>query len=200
MSRKNIKKLDDINERWLPCSNCGRLVQVMYDKVKSVKCEFCSIGVTDITNYSNIENLPEFDENSIDGKKVEKEKKKRGRPKGSKKNKSSYIVNKKKMVKKYDCVGKKENTVMENVGGSSCKGKRGRKATVGAALLSFMKDNGGSANVDQLQTVYNSEREKMGKKSSPEVEARNLRSTLYAQKKSGKIEEVEKNKVYRIIS
>lgn len=201
MGRRMVKKLEDINARSIECSECGRLIKVMYDKVESVKCEYCSMGLKDVTDIPEI-GLEEFNENSLDGTPETKVKRKRGRPKGSKNKKNvkpSYVVNKKKMVKKESYVGKKESSNMEN-SKSNGKGKRGRKATVGAALLSFMKEHNGKASVEQLQEVYSSEREKMGKKSSPEVEARNLHSTLYMQKRSGKIEEVEKNKVYRIVS
>lgn len=75
-------------------------------------------------------------------------------------------------------------------------GKRGRKATVGSAVLSYIKDHPGEVKFTDILNVYTQEREKLGKKATPEIESRNCHSTLYVMVRDGKIREVTKKSVY----
>ena len=77
-------------------------------------------------------------------------------------------------------------------------GKRGRKATVGAKVLNFVRENSPARFEDILQ-VYSEERDRLGKKDpDAKVEERNCRSTLYVMVRDGKLVEVEKKKTYSV--
>lgn len=101
-----------------------------------------------------------------------------------------------------DKKGKKmtKESVVKNMEPKGGSGKRGRKATVGAAVLSFIKSKGGDVPFTDILGVYSSEREKMGKKGTPEIETRNCYSTLYVMcHGKATLVEVAKKQTYRAV-
>jgi hypothetical protein len=127
--------------------------------------------------------------------------KKRGRKPKAKVEEKKKVA--KKAPKKKKCstpkrVGKSNKPVKK--GNTMANGKRGRKPTVGAAVLGFMMDNKDrDVNVSELLPVYEEARRKFGKHSgNDKVEQRNLNSTLYIMaNQTHKITEVAKKTLYR---
>lgn len=194
--RKYFSKVED---KRLNCKTCGKEWSCSGDAVE-VQCDICLLGqkkaeaastVSEIKRKmeanpvnQKINNIINSIESNLEEEVVEpKVKRGRGRPR-----KNPILP-----------VDKKGNTMaktvknMEVSGGAS---KRGRKATVGAAVLGFIQNQKGEVKFNDILNVYSAEREKLGKKGSPEVETRNCFSTLYCLTKSGKIREVSKKSVY----
>jgi len=91
---------------------------------------------------------------------------------------------------------KKGKSVMDK----KAKGKRGRKATVGDKVMTFIKSQQGNVEFKDILKVYSEERERLGKKSTPKIEERNCRSTLYVLVNYDKrLMEVEPKRVYTTI-
>jgi hypothetical protein len=207
MGRRRKIKLDDLEWRTVRC-DCGRPVEVQDKQVESVQCCFCSIGMRPIPDgyWQDIEDAQKAEAE-------EKEKpKKRGRPKGSK-NKKTLSKEKKRKEKVLKHCRKKENSMdknkEENDAVQAAKdfvkktakkstGKRGRKPTVGAKVLSYIKEQNTNVKFDDILTVYSEERKRLGKFDAS-TEKRNCLSTLYIMKRDGKIREVEPKTVYAAI-
>lgn len=216
MGRKRMKKVGELNVRDMLCSKCNSvLVEVMDDKVESVTCTYCANGVIPLSAL-NEEQLAEYDKE--EAKQIAQQKAKQNQPKYSKNGKrlgrppkrtknidtktATEVIEKlekkpepeqpkKKVVKK-----KKRSKKMD----TNQKGKRGRKSTVGAKILSFMESKKGeNVPFSDILNVYSEERERMGKKNpDPKVEERNCYSSLYIMVRDGKLEEVEKKSVYKM--
>ena len=75
-------------------------------------------------------------------------------------------------------------------------GKRGRRPTVGAAILKLLNEADGGVKFNDILSTYSETRKEMGKQDSPNIEERNCRSTLYIMKRNGKIRELEPKTVY----
>jgi len=185
------KHFSTVIDKILKCKTCGKEWKCSGDAV-SVQCDICSLGAKSVVNASYeipkkstpiAETKKNLSEEIVEAPKV---KRGRGRPR---KNPILPTDNKeKKMAKK---------SVEKNVevkGGNG--GKRGRKATVGAAVLGYIQGQKGEVKFTDILGVYSAEREKLGKKASEEVESRNCHSTLYVMVRDGKIREVTKKSVY----
>lgn len=186
-------------DKTLKCKTCGKEHNVAGDTVE-VQCDICMLGlkpldvneevvrstkntVEEIVNKVNnnpINKIMGEMEDIVDAG-VEKVKRGRGRPR-----KSNPPTEKK-------VSAMKKEKRMDVKGGT---GKRGRKATVGSAVLNYIKEQKGDVKFSDILTVYSAEREKLGKKSTPEIEARNAYSTLYVLARDGKIREVSKKSIY----
>jgi len=75
-------------------------------------------------------------------------------------------------------------------------GKRGRKSTVGVAIMNLLGANPTGVKFEDILSTYSNTRQAMGKQDSPAIEERNCRSTLYIMKRDSKILELEPKKVY----
>jgi hypothetical protein len=170
--------------------NCGRVHRVL-EETTSVICDTCLLKLRPVNTKTDIDKLTVVKVKERICEVVEegvvKEKRGRGRPR-----KNAVLSADKKGGKKMDTNEKK----VDVKGGT---GKRGRKATVGAAVLGFIKEQKGDVKFGDILNVYTAEREKMGKKATPEVETRNCFSTLYVLARDGKIREVTKKSVYAAV-
>jgi hypothetical protein len=200
MGRRRKIKLDDLEWRTVRC-DCGRPVEVQDKQVESVQCCFCSIGMRPIPDgyWQDIE----------DAQKAEAEEKakpkKRGRPKGSKNKKTiqkeraakgQTVKETKKCGRKTK--GKTMDKKVKKTEKKTAKGKRGRKPTVGAKVLSYIKEQNTNVKFDDILTVYSEERKRLGKFDAS-TEKRNCLSTLYILRRNSKIREVEPKKIYAAI-
>lgn len=189
MGRKRIH-FSPVSMKKLGCKTCGKQYEVTTDIVE-VQCDTCLLGLGKIDFNKPIDPLPA----PLPAKQVVKEeveivesvteikpKRGRGRPR-----KNALPTD-----KKGNTMAKVEKK-MDVKGGT---GKRGRKATVGSAVLNFIKEQKGDVKFTDILNVYSQEREKLGKKSTPEIEARNAYSTLYVLARDGKIREVQKKSIY----
>jgi hypothetical protein len=183
MGRKRIH-FGDVGFKKLPCITCGREHMVDTATVE-VECGTClvkrkSVAVTPAAAPTKVAKT------NVEEKTVTTTGKRgRGRPRKNpvetdKKGKSMKTVE-----KKVEAKGETTN---------GCK--RGRKSTVGSAVLNFIKAQTGDVKFNDILTVYSAEREKLGKKSTPEIESRNAHSTLYVMVRDGKIREVVKKSIY----
>jgi hypothetical protein len=209
--RKNFGKGSLKN---LACK-CGKVHKVA-DETTEVTCDTCFLKLCPIDCSKDVDKLIQASqqENKVKGKRgrprnVENEsvessednfdstndievvedvkiKRGRGRPR-------------KNAVLSADKKGKRMDNVEKKVDVKGGTGKRGRKATVGSAVLGFIKGQSGEVKFTDILNIYTQEREKLGKKATPEVESRNCHSTLYVMVRDGKIREVAKKSVYAAI-
>lgn len=177
----------------LNCVKCNSPVDVYDDNVVEVNCCIGRHIVTeDMEKRMDPEDLKAFgysDEQIAELKAP----KKRGRPKGT-------VKPKKKKVGKPAGRSRKVKRKPVKKGNTMANGKRGRKATVGAAVLGFLRENKDrDVNVSELLPVYEDARKQYGKHSGDaKVEQRNLNSTLYIMAhQTFKVTEVEKKTLYR---
>jgi hypothetical protein len=216
MGRKRTK-FSDAEDKTLKCGTCGTEHRVSGDSV-SVQCDICLLGLKPISKMTPAE-LDQLDKNEkaakvkpIDivsatakefvkkmetdpinslvknlGESIVGVKRGRGRPRKN----PILPPDKKGNVMANEKVGVEKK--VDVVGGT---GKRGRKSTVGSAVLGFVKAQAGEVKFADILNVYSSEREKLGKKASPEIESRNCYSTLYVLCQNGKLREVTKKSVY----
>lgn len=206
MGRRRKIKLDELEKRILRCA-CGRACQVNDKKVTEVTCCLCALNLKPIPE-GYWDDIVEAEKRAADAKAKPK---KRGRPKGSKnkstmeKERKSKLAETKKVDEPSPKKGgrkKKEKSMSKSVKKTekkSAKGKRGRKPTVGAKVLSYIQEQKENVMFNDILNVYSTERERLGKKSSPEIEKRNCLSTLYIMKRDGKIREVKPKSVYAAI-
>lgn len=203
MGRKRTK-FCDTDDKILKCITCGKEHTCTGDAV-SVQCDICLLGLKNISNMSG-EDMIAFDD-------AQKAKQSKEEVKTDKKNKILHeeVVGEPKVKRgrgrprknpilppdKKGNIMANEKVVVErklDVNGSS--GKRGRKATVGTAVLGYIKSQSGDVKFADILTVYSAERSKLGKKASDAIEARNCHSTLYVMVRDGKLREVTKKSVY----
>lgn len=208
MGRKRIH-FSKVVDKTLRCETCGKEWRCCGEAVK-VQCDLCMLGAK-IVDENSLP-LPEFvpeprvkrprgrprknpivlpapvaQEKVIAVTAPEEAKPKRGRGRPRK----NPLPNEKK--------GNKMDAVEKKVEAKDAGGKRGRKATVGSAVLGFIKGQKGEVKFTDILNVYSSEREKLGKKSTPEIEARNCYSTLYVLCRDGRLAEVSKKTTYRAV-
>jgi len=122
-------------------------------------------------------------------KNVDNTPKKRGRPPLSDEEKERRAKEK---------ADKKKRKVISKKGKSMNKkktGKRGRKPTVGTALLNYINENK-KVGIEDLYKVYSDKLAEMNKSGSEERQRRNLYSTLFILNRDEKIQTLEKRKVY----
>ncbi len=195
--RKNFPKEHD---KVLKCKTCGKEHRCTGDAVE-VQCDICLLGLKPINPLTDV--LDAFAEKA-------KEKGKRGRP--AKEEKVLEVTSteevkpkrgrgrpRKNAVLSADKKGKKMDKVEKKVDVKGGTGKRGRKATVGSAVLNFVREQKGEVKFADILNVYSAEREKLGKKATPEIETRNAYSTLYVLCQNGKLREVSKKSIYAAI-
>jgi len=131
--------------------------------------------------------------------------KKRGRPRLSDEEKAKRAKEKedkksKKKHKKVSKKNKKKNLTKKGtpmIGKNKIKvpGKRGRKASVGKVVLDFINKRG-TANIDDIYSVYSKKLVEMDKVKSVDDQRRNLYSTLFILNRDKKIVTLEKRNVY----
>jgi len=200
MGRRRKIKLQELDARTMWCK-CGKPVDIIDKSVESVTCVYCA---------TNMRPIPEgYDEDIIAASKeivVEIERKKsrkRGRPAGAK-NKKTLLKEKQAKVKvekpeaKPKMVKEKKMKVVKKTEAKG-KGKRGRKPSVGAKVLQYINEQKSEVRFDEILNVYSSERERLGKKSTPQIEKRNCLSTLFIMQRDGKIREIKRKEVYASI-
>jgi len=172
--------------RTLHCE-CGKAIKVINDKVESVQCYSCLTGMAVIPDgyWEDIKQA----EKKLDEEKTVK--RGRGRPR-------KHPVTDEPKVKRGRGRPRKEKSMSEQ-NAIKVKGKRGRKANVGAKVLQYIKENK-TAKFNDILTVYSAERERLGKKQSETIEKRNCLSTLYILKRDGKINEIESKAVYGAVN
>lgn len=185
-------------DKTLNCKTCGKPHKVSGDAVE-VQCEICMMGYAPVgpmtdtldqflekakANVKGKRGRPAKEEKIVEVTSTEEVKPKRGR---GRPRKSALPIEKK---------GKAMDKVEKKVDVKGGTGKRGRKATVGSAVLGYIKGQGGDVKFNDILNVYTQEREKLGKKATPEIESRNCHSTLYVMVRDGKIREVTKKSVY----
>ena len=178
----------------LNCVKCHAPINVYHDDVVEVNCCIGKGIVTpDMERDMSDQELRDF---GYSEEKIEemRKPKKRGRPKAKKKE-----PKKKKKATPKGRVAKKKKPSMKKENGMA-NGKRGRKPTVGAAVLGFLQENKDrDVSVSEILPVYEDARRKFNKHSGDaKVEQRNLNSTLYIMaNQTHKITEVEKKTLYR---
>lgn len=203
--RKHFEKIGE--NKILACDKCGEEIKVS-DSCESVRCGLCTLNQKVITNTLLTESANELNkrhENDSDEQKtidvlnaLDKEiegleakvkvKRGRGRPR------KNPVLPTEKKEKAMDNVTEK-NVEVKGI----TRGKRGRKSTIGTAVLNFIKEQKGDVKFTDILGIYTTEREKLGKKATPEIESRNCYSTLYVLCRDGKIREVQKKSVYASI-
>ena len=213
MGRKRMIKLADLEPRRMWC-DCGKPVNVVDSDVKSVKCCLCLIKMRPIPKSytADIELIEkEIEEerqrkrlgirgrpkkNTEEVEETNAPKRKRGRPR---KNPVEQVEDKPKRPRGRP--KKKESKMEKSVKKTEVKGKgkRGRKASVGAKVLSFINETKGNVMFKDILSIYSDERERLGKRGNSEIEKRNCLSTLYIMKRDGKIREVSPKTVYSAI-
>ena len=189
MGRKRIHFTKIENNKILKCEGCGAELVCSSEAVKAT-CGNCVTGFKPIPENAPIPELVSISNNE---KTEPTEKKKRGRPR---KNPIIEVKDEKKI--KAQEKGKKMNktTKTKKVDVKGGTGKRGRKANVGVAVLNFIQSQRGEVKFGDIVNVYSAERDKLGKKATPEIEARNCYSTLYIMQREGKIREIQKKSLY----
>jgi len=210
MGRPRKITLNELQPRTMYCS-CGEPIHVIDVSTESVTCVFCA---------TNMRPIPDgYDEDIVAASQVVKEEvarkktRKRGRPAGAKNKKTierekamtAQSVTKEKVEKKTvkkpakkRCGPKKTKESKMNTT-SKVKGKRGRKATVGAKVLQFINEQNQEVPFNDILNVYSSERDRLGKKGTDEIEKRNCLSTLYILKRDEKILEIKPKQLYKSI-
>lgn len=212
MGRQRLYRTTELEKRTIFCK-CGEPVTVFDKNVQSVICCYCATNTLPIktdAQFSVYMDIIEQKEKENIENPVEK--KKRGRPRKVKieegdnngvKNSdlTSSIKNPQKRGRGRPRKNKDKENIMVKTGNKKTepkkvKGKRGRKATVGAAVLKFINESDGNVSFKDILNVYSTKRTEMGKRQDDKIEERNCRSTLYILKDKCKIREVEKNTVY----
>lgn len=204
----------DHNKRVMECS-CGELVTVFNSDVKEVTCSYCAMGVVPVRTDAQFEELDRVErERALDQKQemIEKKKRGRGRPKGSK-NKSSGKISKYERKPNNEYVNtkqnlnhntsEKKNTISEKgkpMNEKKSTGRRGRKSTVGVAILNLLnnEENGSGVHFNKILETYKETNKSLGKNLTDPIMERNCRSSLYIMKRDGKIREVEHRNIYAI--
>jgi len=212
MGRRRKIKLNEIDRRTIDCK-CGRPVQVFDTAVVSVTCYFCATKETPIP-AGYIDDIEQYEREEKEEKRQEKEmklsgkKRGRGRPKGSKnKKKSDVKVSVKRCNKKERTMDNEQNEVSQDKEVKKVtakksvargKGKRGRKPSVGAKVLDYIKTHSdNNIKFNDILNVYSEERKRLGKYNAS-TEKRNCLSTLYILKRDQKIVELEPKSVYAL--
>jgi hypothetical protein len=162
MGRPRKIKLEELNRRTMECK-CGREVEVLDADVKEVTCCFCTNGVLPVTNSrSHMER--EWD------KMVQNEKNE----------KAAKLI-----VKRNAPRDGAEVMIKERMMGT---GKRGRKPTVGAAILNHVNGSANPVTFGSIFNVYTETRKTMNTATDkPEIEKRNCNALVYNMVKTGKI-------------
>ena len=210
-SRKIVEvSTSDMTSRIMRCA-CGEKVTVIGDDVVSVKCCYCSSNSVPVRTAKQFEELMRVEETRI--KEEAKVVKVRGRPKMTDEEKKQKQEEKRKKVlesKKHVELIRSKGKIKQKKGksmntsegsnavvGNAVKGKetRGRKATVGHAVLDYIQKSG-KANFGDVYSVYSSKLKEIGKGVDEDRQKANLYSTLYILKRNGKIKEIEKRSVY----
>lgn len=203
MGRKRIH-FSPVQMKKITCKTCGKEWICSGDAIE-VQCDLCMLGAKRIDPNAPIPEVVE----------TPKVKGKRGRPRKNPlpvstptiKEEIVEVTTPENKIKRgrgrprknplpIEEKGKAMNKVEKKVDVKNGTGKRGRKATVGSAVLGFIKEQKGEVKFTDILNVYSAEREKLGKKATPEIESRNCHSTLYVMVRDGKIREVTKKSVY----
>ena len=216
MGRRRKIRMNDIHIHYVRCA-CGEEVEVFDKAVNEVKCCYCAMGMRPIPdNYHD-----DIDKFMAEEKQNASIKKKRGRPCKNvnvETNSATTLVAPKKRgrgrPKKEKVMDEIKNEVSVETGVENAvtetkvkkvskkndkkvsNGKRGRKATVGAKVLSFINEKKTNVKFEDILNIYSAEREVHGKKASPEIEKRNCLSTLYILKRDSRILEIKPKEIY----
>ena len=179
MGRKRLKKLAEFKKRLMPCSECKRGVEVFDTQTVAVKCPLCSSGVAMVP-------IPDGYTADLDAVEKEIEQERRDNMERMKKERE---------LAKNNPLGIATQTVTISKKG----GKRGKKSTVGKAVLDFVAScDNQEATYEDILKVYSEVRERLGKKADPETEARNGYATVYNLVKKGSLKEIERRKKYSL--
>lgn len=190
MGRPRKMKPTELGARTMWCK-CGEPIEVCDDRITAVTCVYCATNMRPIPNgyVGDVHDILK----DMEEERLAKRNRKRGRPVGSK-NKVTKVED---IEVKTKCPKKAPKSKTSKVG----QGRgRGRVATVGAKVLEFIDSHKGNVKIKDILNIYSTERERLGKKASPDVEKRNCLSTLYVMKKAGKIKEVVSKSVYSSVS
>lgn len=220
MGRKRKIKLNEIKKRTIECS-CGRSVEVLDTNVVSVQCCFCASHTIPLDTPAKLRANDKIEEQKKqevekdNHPKMSKNGKRLGRPPKKKSDVSKLLCERKrssslqKIIQKHNSESESTQESIPEVNAPNktrkgrkkmekkTKGKRGRKATVGAKVLDFVSSQSGVVQFDDILKVYSGERERLGKKhEDPKIEERNCRSTLYIMVRDGKLKEINKKSTY----
>jgi len=177
----------ELSNRTMHCK-CGKAIQVWDKSIESVVCTYCLEG---------LKPLPDGYHDDIDAFVKQEAENKIQTTSGKRPDKKPAPSMMDKQENQMDMQQSNQSDMTEPP--KIKRSTRGRKPTVGAKVLEFIKERK-VATFEDILPVYSQARQKLGKLDTPEIEARNCRSTLYILNRNNQIKANENKTTFSSIT